>query len=145
MKTMKEYLSSAKGMEQMWDKINEVLDAFNFSKVKAVMEALDWHWVCTDEEAEMYEEEGCRIKRSEITGDAIGYYPEPKQMYMWARQLILDTIKDMPDEETRWASSTGGFKAEVWINEPVAGPEDGDFSEDVDIALYFIAEESESY
>jgi hypothetical protein len=65
MKTMKEYISTAEGMNQMWEKINEVLDGFDFTSVVSVMEALDWTWMCSEGEADLYETEGCRIKKDE--------------------------------------------------------------------------------
>ena len=155
---MKEYISTAEGMEQMWDKINEVIDGFGFASVAAVMKALDWTWVCTKEEAELYKEEGCFVKWDRLFEDvnesADGYYsyrPEYPQLMSHTRKLIVSAIKDMPDDKTHWSYSTGGFKVEIWIStdeereEAFNGSQDwppaDDFKHSVDIGLYFIPEE----
>ena len=148
MKTMKEYISTAEGMMQMWDKINKVLDGFNFKDVITVMEALDWKWTCTKEEAEEYEDAGCFVDWRDCS-----YRPEYPQLLATARKRILDTINEMPDDEKHWSTSTGGFKVEIWIStdeeradywgSEIANVDD--FTHSVDIALYFIAEESTSF
>lgn len=132
MKTMKEYISTAEGVMQMWEKINEVLDGFNFNNVATVMEALDWFWTDSD---------NCE------------YRPEYPQLFTTARKRILDAINEMPDDEKHWSTSTGGFKVEIWIStdeeradywgSEIANVDD--FTHSVDIALYFIAEESTSF
>ena len=151
MKTMKEYLSTPEGVKQMWDKINEVLDNFDFNTVKVVMEALDWHWACTPEEAEMYEEQGCRAK-TRMDGEEAYYYPEYPQLLKQARELLAQCVEDMPEGETEWSVSTGGFMAKAFITTDeerldyygdVADVDD--FAHSVDILLYFIVEESASY
>lgn len=151
MKTMKEYLSTPDGVKQMWDKINEVLDNFDFNTVKVVMEALDWHWACTPEEAEMYEEQGCRAK-TRMDGEEAYYYPEYPQLLKQARELLVQCVEDMPEGETEWSVSTGGFMAKAFITTDeerldyygdVADVDD--FAHSVDILLYFIVEESASY
>ena len=146
MRTMREYLSTAEGVGQMWEKVNGVLDNFDFSAVKATMTVLDWAWACGREEAERHEEEGCRVKWPEDGEDTCLYYPDYPQIYRFARDLITSTVRDMPDDEERWSSSTGGFKVEVAIvrDEAAAGEPD-DFEHRVDITLYFIAAESASY
>ena len=144
---MKEYISTPEGTSQMWDKINEVLDSFDFSKVAATMEALDWTWFCTVEEAEDYRDAGCIVKTD---GDGYwAYRPEYPQLLATARKRILETINGIPDNETHWSESTGGFKVEVWISTDEERNEywkddptnTDDFAHSVDIALYFIAEE----
>lgn len=151
MKTMKEYLSTPEGVKQMWDKINEVLDNFDFNTVKVVMEALDWHWACTPEEAEMYEEQGCRAK-ARMDGEGAYYYPEYPQLLKQAREMLVQCVEDMPEGETEWSVSTGGFMAKAFITKDeerldyygdVADVDD--FAHSVDILLYFIVEESASY
>ena len=150
MKTMKEYISTAEGMEQMWEKINEVLDGFNFNNVAAVMEALDWKWTCTKEEAEDYEDAGCFVDWHDGYDDKYcSYRPEYPQLLAAARKHIIEAIKGMPDDETHWSVSSGGFKVEIWISTDeeradywgaeIANVDD--FNHSVDFALYFIAEE----
>lgn len=154
MRTMREYLSTAEGVGQMWEKVNGVLDEFDFSAVKVTMDALDWGWSCGREAAERYEEEGCRVKWPEDGEDMCLYYPECPQIYKFARNLIINTVRDMPDDEERWSVSTGGFKVEVAIvrdedtegyGSGVVADEPDDFEHRVDITLYFIVEESASY
>lgn len=152
MKTMKEYLSTPDGVKQMYDKINEVLDNFDFNTVKVAMESLDWHWACTPEEAEMYEEQGCRT-RVGLDGEGAYYYPEYPQLLQQARRMLVQCVEDMPEGETEWSVSTGGFMAKAFIStdeertdyygENVANVDD--FTHSVDLALYFIVEESTSY
>jgi len=152
MKTMKEYISTSEGTEQMWDKINEVLDGFNFNDVATVMEALDWKWTCTKKEAEDYEDAGCFVDWHDGFDDKhCSYRPEYPQLLAAARKRIVDVIKEMPDDETHWSTSSGGFKVEVWISTDEERekyyrgckdyPPADDFKHAVDIALYFIAEE----
>ena len=154
MKTMKEYISTAEGVSQMWDKINEVLDGFNFNKVASVMKTLDWTWACTSEEANYYEDAGCYVKWDGGFDERhCSYRPEYPQLLANARQRILDTINDMPDDEKHWSVSTGGFKVEIWIStdeeradywgSEIANVDD--FRHAVDIALYFIVEESTTF
>lgn len=154
MKTMKEYISTAEGVSQMWEKINEVLDNFNFNTVATVMEALDWTWVCTREEADEYMDAGCHVHYDfDEDGDRCTYRPEYPQLLTNARERILHAIKDMPDNETHWSTSSGGFKVELWINTDEERVKEygkdmanvDDFAHSVDIALYFIAEESVTY
>ena len=148
---MKEYLSTPEGVKQMWDKINEVLDNFDFNTVKVAMDALDWHWACTPEEAEMYEEQGCRAK-TRMDGDGAYYYPEYPQLLKQAREMLVQCVEDMPEGETEWSVSTGGFMAKAFISTDEErldyygdAADVDDFAHSVDILLYFIVEESASY
>lgn len=154
MKTMKEYLSTPEGVNQMWKKVNEVLDNFNFDNVETVMEALDWSWACTPSEAAEYEEEGCRVKRQNaLVEGGCEYFPKYKHLLRVARERVVGCIENMPDDETRWAESGGGLRVEVnictdeerkdYYGSSVADVDD--FEHSVDIALYFIVEESTSY
>lgn len=151
MKTMKEYLSTPDGVKQMWDKINEVLDNFDFTKVTTTMEALDWGWACTEEDAEMYEVQGCKTRWCGDDGGWV-YYPEYPQLLKQAREMLAQCVEDMPEGETEWSISTGGFMAKAFITTDeerldyygdVADVDD--FAHSVDILLYFIVEESTSY
>lgn len=150
MKTIKEYISTAEGMKQMWEKVNEVIDGFDFNKVATVMEALNWGWACGEEEADLYADEGCRTREEHGT---YYYYPEYPQLLKFARDFLMHTIEGMPDDEKHWSSATGGFKAEVWISTDEERAEYwggeianvDDFAHSVDLALYFIAEENQSF
>ena len=136
---MKEYLSTADGVRQMWKKINGVLDNFDFNKVVIVMRALDWRWRCTKDEADTYSELGL-----EVNGDT--YSPEVPQLLRAARDRLVGAIESMPDDETWWCEDSGGFRAEVSIYDV---SKDGnvfdDFNNAVDLRLSFDIEESTSY
>ena len=143
---MKEYLSTADGVRQMWNKINNVLDNFDFNKVVIVMEALDWRWRCTKDEADTYSELGLEVK-----GDT--YSPEVPQLLRTARDRLVGAIESMPDDEIWWCEDGGGFRAEVSIctdkvrkdyyGDSVADVDD--FEHSVDLRLSFDIEESTSY
>lgn len=149
MKTIKEYISTAEGVKQMWEKINEVLDNFDFDKVKVVMDALDWGWACTEDEASIYAGEGCKVK---LGVDYPLYFPNHSQLLRQARNMIEQCISDMPVDKTEWGVSTGGFMVKVYIatdeerKEYYGDVADvDDFAHSVDISLYFIVEESQSF
>ena len=149
---MKEYLSTPEGVKQMWDKINEVLDNFDFTKVAATMEVLDWGWACTEREAEMYEAQGCKTRWRGDDGGWI-YYPEYSQLLKQARELMVQCIEDMAKEgKNEWSISTGGFMIKAYIctdderRDYYGSVADvDDFAHSVDLSLYFIVEESTSY
>ena len=152
MKTMKEYLSTAEGVRQMWEKINELLDNFDFNKVVIAMEALDWHWTCTPEEAEMYEEQGCRAK-TRMDGEEAYYYPQVPQLMKRAREVMTEAIESMPDDVTWWCCGGYGFRGEASIctDDERADYYGGeianidDFAHSVDLRLSFDIEESTTY
>lgn len=143
MKTMKEYISTAEGMAQMWEKINEILDNFDFGKVLTTMEALDWYWACTEGDADLYADQGCKIKAE---GSGLYYRPELPQLLKAARKRLIDAIESMPDGERRFWTDSGGFKVSVYIStdeerseyygSEVANVDD--FAHSVDLTLEFI-------
>lgn len=147
---MKEYLSTAEGVRQMWEKINGVLDNFDFNKVVTVMEALDWYWKCDEDQADDYEELGNKVRRCGIGWE---YRPEYRQLVKFARERIVGAIESMPDDEVWWAEGSGGFRAEVSIctDDERADYYGGeianvdDFMHSVDIRLSFEVEEYSSY
>ena len=148
MKTMKEYISTAEGMNQLWEKINEVLDNFDFSKVIVTMEALDWSWACTEGEADLYSDQGCRIRKE---GSDWHYFPNIQQLQKRSRELIKECVEHIPDGENRWMVSTGGFEVIVDIckdedrEEYYGRPTEDDVEHSVDIQLRFIVEDSTSF
>lgn len=153
MKTMKEYLSTAEGVKQMWEKINSILDNFDFSKVVTVMEALDWSWACNPGEAEEYSDLGRRVKWGDENDLGNEYYPEYPELLKAARERLVGAIETMPDDRTSWSESSGGFRAEVDImtDEERADYYGGeianvdDFAHSVDLRLSFVVEESDTY
>ena len=139
MKTMKEYLSTAEGVRQMWKKINGVLDNFDFNKVVIAMKALDWRWRCTKDEADTYSELGLDVNGST-------YIPGVPQLLRTARERLVGAIESMPDDEVWWCEDGGGFRAEVSIYDVSKdGDVIDDFNSAVDLRLSFDIEESTSY
>lgn len=136
----------------MWDKINEILDTFDFNRVKIAMDALDWHWACPESMVEEYQMAGCNVRTNLGTGESI-FYPEYPQLLQHARHLLVEAITGMPDDEIRWSASTGGFRAEASIcydeeRKEYYGPEVADvddFAHSVDIRLSFEVEDRASY
>ena len=158
MKTIKEYISTAEGMNQMHEMVNDLLDNFGFSRVETTMEALDWKWACTKEEADEYREEGLLVYYPPSDAEFNGwnkkiceFRPEIPQLRKHARKLIMEALKSIPDGEDSWGSETGGFMVKIYIsdekerNEYYGQEVPDDFEHSVGIALYFVAAESESF
>lgn len=149
MKTMKEYISTAEGMNQMWDMINKTIDDFDFGKVVMVMKALDWTWACTKDEAEYYESRGCEIRNNGATG--YEFFPEYPQAIQTARKEIYEAIMSMPDDETYWSTECGGFFVSISISTDKEREEyydsvvPDDFKHSVAISLRFCIETSTTY
>ena len=122
----------------MWDRINEIMDNFNFAKIEKVMKSLDWGWA------------GLTNDMDDLETDSTDcFIPKERQLRKAARNIMADMIKHMPDEATHWSSSTGGFKAEITIEDY---SEDGDgevppddFEHRVSLTLSFIVDEWDSY
>lgn len=143
MKTMKEYLSTTEGVKQMWEKINEILDNFDFVRVLTTMEALDWYWACSEGAADLYADQGCAIKKE---GSDFYYRPELPQLLKAARERLIDAVESIPENRREWRSDTGGFRASVYIStdeerseyygSEVANVDD--FAHSVDLTLEFV-------
>lgn len=100
MKTLKEYISTADGLMQMWDDINDILDDFDFGTVYAAMEALEWTWAIDDDGDGEYEER----------------QPEVRELQKKARQMIVDLIMSLADKgESEGFSNGGGFEVGVKV------------------------------
>ena len=99
MKTLKEYISTADGLMQMWDDINDILDDFDFGTVYATMEALEWTWAMDDGDGEYVERR-----------------PEVRELQKKARQMIVDLIMSLADEgASEGFSNGGGFEVGVKV------------------------------
>ena len=152
MKTIKEYLSTAEGVEQKWRIINEILEDFNFDEVFIAMEAVDWRWVVTDKDkADEMEEEGYDIRLAgTIDDDWYEYRPNIQDLRKWAREMLIDTIASCPDEEAEWGQSSGGFETKMCIltdeeRKEVFGEDaPDDFEHSVDLRLKFVFGDSGS-
>jgi len=70
------------------DRIDEIMDNFNFNKVEQTMKALNWQW-------------------SSIDG-----VPEEHELRKLARRLLKDiSTKNVSQSDFRYTLATGGFKA----------------------------------
>lgn len=132
MKTLKEYISTADGVMQMWDDINEILDNFDFSAVYVAMEALDWKWVMKDENGENEERQ-----------------PEINELQKEAREILVKLIMRLANEgENKGFEDYGGFEACVeviddMLRKRVFGEDaPDDFKHSVELRLRFIIEEN---
>jgi len=128
MKTIKDYLSTTEGVCQMWEKINNVLDQFDFEKVHRVMEFLEWEWAsgARKDDSIIYEHEEMRI-------------PTVQEMICAARRLLVSAIKD----ETSW--DTGGFRATAKIERSEDEDSPDDFTHSVTVSLEFVLEEIDDF
>ena len=151
MKTIREYLSTAEGVEQKWNVINEILEDFNFDEIFAAMEAADWRWIVTGKDnADEMEEDGYDIRRSGIDDDWYEYRPKIQDLRKQAREMLIDTIASCPDEETEWGQSTGGFETKMCIltdeerKELFGEDAPDDFEHSVDLCLRFVFGDSGS-
>ena len=132
MKTLKEYISTADGMMQMWDDINEILDDFDFSAVYVAMDALDWKWAMKDEDGEDVERQ-----------------PEINELQKKARGMMVELIATLAEDgEKSGFSNGGGFEVGVEIiddklRKRVFGEDaPDDFKHSVELKLRFIIEEN---
>ncbi len=72
------------------DDINEILDCFDFEKVKKVMDFLNWEWARCDGVPEIYE------------------------LRKFARQMLNDVVADIiKSTENTYCLECGGFRAEA--------------------------------
>ena len=132
MNALNEYISTADGVMQMWDDINEILDNFDFSAVYVAMEALEWKWVMKDEDGEEEERQ-----------------PEINELQKRARGMLVELITGLAEDgETTGFRNGGGFEvsAEVIDDEMrkrVFGEDaPDDFKHSVELKLRFIIEEN---
>lgn len=132
MKALKEYISTADGMMQMWDDINEILDNFDFSAVYVAMEALEWKWTMKDDSG--FDEER---------------QPEVNELQKRAREMMVNLILRLAEDgENIGFDNCGGFEvsAEVIDDEMrkrVFGEDaPDDFKHSVELKLRFIIEEN---
>lgn len=80
-----------KNMKTSQDKIDTIMDNFNFTRVEQAMRATKWIWGGAEEP------------------DGIPTEPELRKC---ARRLLVDVSKkNVSEEDFRWSISTGGFKA----------------------------------
>ena len=152
MKKISEYISTAEGVQQMWDDINEILDNFDFSAIKVAMDALEWEWACKDDEADDLIETGHVVH----CGNAgMMYKPEVTDIMKTARKRLIDVINSAVEYEKetgvpseRYTASSGGFEARVEIipdetrKEIYGDDAPDDFKHSVDLTIKFIIEEN---
>ena len=74
----------------MYEEIEDILDHFNFEKVKKAMDALEWKYWDSEE-------------------DTVSIY----ELRKMARRLLIDVYN--ASNSDHWYSSSGGFGAERWM------------------------------
>ena len=80
-------------MKATQDRIDEIMDNFDFAKVEQAMKAVNWTWASTDGVPEQYE-----LRRE-------------------ARRLLKDVAsKNVRESDMRYAVATGGFKATKYFD-----------------------------
>jgi len=80
-------------MKTTQDRIDEIMDNFDFKKVEQTMKALDWKWGMADSIPEEYE-----LRRE-------------------ARRLLKDVASEnVRESDLRYAVATGGFKATKYFD-----------------------------
>lgn len=125
MKRLNEYISTAEGVRQMWNDINEIMDTFDFSKVLGAMEALEWEWHCPENEIEEKEEMGRVVHYNPEYPILSTYKPEIDDIRIRARKLLEEVVEhaakyDTPENRTSeepldYHLETGGFAATLTI------------------------------
>jgi hypothetical protein len=79
------------------DRIDEIMDNFNFNKVEETMKALNWQWSSTNG------------------------VPEQHELRKQARRLLKDvSTKNVSESDFRYYISTGGFKATKYFDGDLA-------------------------
>lgn len=127
-KTLKDFLDDPRSYEQFRDEVDHCLLYMDWSKIHAVMEALDWHWAYwIDEEWNEHHNEtpseyGIRFHVHEMI----------KSMEKW--------IREHPDADN-YKSGTGGFEYEMCVCDPEDENDPDDFDHRVRLIVRFVAEQ----
>ncbi len=165
MKLLKEYIATADGVKQMWNRIHDILDGFDFGKIDIAMEALGWEWSAGKSEIEELKELGRTVHINREFPELSTYVPEVEDIRKHARKMLeelvyeaaeyqekeldKDKLEDYPtDDKLYYTTSTGGFDASISIldddtrKEVFGDDAPDDFEHSVDIVLKFVIEEN---
>ena len=124
MKTPKDYIQSYEGYREFRNKVDEILQYFDFEKVQCVMQSLDWRWNHWCDE----------------NGDShVGEVPNTYALRVQAWKLLLHCAEDMSEETAEGFFATGGFEARSWVEEGCSG----ESPEVLRLSLKFVVKEVE--
>ena len=112
LKTIDDYISTPEGERQMLDCIDDVMHTIDFQNIHDTMEALDWHWSFTGNQA-----------------------PTVEQI----KENLLNLLCELFEDKCN-TISTGGFTVSYKICEPM-NDEPDDFNHCVEVNVYFAVEE----
>lgn len=156
MKTLKEYIATADGVKQMWNRIHDILDGFDFGKIYIAMEALGWEWCARESEIEELKELGRNVHINREFPELSTYVPEVEDIRKQARKMLEGIVNEAAeyqenhptDDKLYYTTSTGGFEASISIldddtRRDIFGDDaPDDFEHSVDIVLKFVIEEN---
>lgn len=117
-KRPKDYIQTVEGYRQFRNKVDEILEEFDFARVHKVMESLDWHWG-------FWDDRDCCEHRDEI--------PNEYALRKMARKLLIDVVE-------YGHGGTGGFETVAYVYSCNPDNEPDDFEHQVCLALKFVVE-----
>ena len=149
MKTLKEYISTVEGMQQMFSEINEIIDNFDFKAVHIAMEALSWAWSVPSGMFDEYVAEGKKVIGSPKYPELATYIPDYEDVIRHGRNFLYEGLMDAGKEDGyRYMTSSGGFELTVEVlddetRKRVFGEDaPDDFTHSVETHFKFIVEDN---
>lgn len=149
MKTLKEYISSAEGLKQMVDDMNEILDDFNFGAVYTAMNALSWAWSVPKGMIDEYIEKGKSVHCCPDYPELATYDPDYDDVVKHGRNFLYKALMSAGEEsEYEYYENTGGFAVKISVlddetRKKVFGDDaPDDFKHSVEIHMQFVVEEN---
>lgn len=119
-KKVRDYIATIGGFKQFRNRVDEIIEHFDFEKVHKVMELLNWRWAC-------YEDENYE--------DCYDTVPSVGALRIQARKLLIDAVD-------KGYGGCGGFEVSCFVYED--GPEEegdpDDFEHSVHLELKFVIE-----
>ena len=117
-KQPKDYIQTLKGYEQFRNKVDEILEEFDFAKVHKVMKSLDWCWG-------FWDDRDCYKHLDEV--------PDEYALRKVARKLLIDAVE-------HGHGGTGGFETTAYVYSCNPDNEPDDFEHQVCLTLKFVVE-----
>ena len=127
-KTLRDFLTDPRSYKQFRNEVDRCLLYMDWSKIHAVMEALDWTW--------------CRW----IDNEGDEHYDSTPSVF-GIQEHVYDMIKRMEDwilehgDTPRYLSGTGGFDYEMWVCDPEDENDPDDFDHRIRFVVRFVAEQ----
>lgn len=151
MKKLREYLSTAEGMKQMMDDVNEILDDFNFGAVYTAMDALSWAWSVPKGMIDEYIQKGKNVHYSKDFPELATYNPDYDDVVRYGRNFLHKAFENAvasDDCDYEWYESVGGFNVTIKVlddetRKSVFGDDaPDDFKHSVETHMQFVVEEN---